>query len=133
MLDVQRSAPKSAFKPLVSIAGGGQCGLMKLGKKMMLKQGGKRGCSSRGCTSGREQRRAPETVPTDTFANNLKQNVPSEVRVAVRDLGPSWVVEGQANGDGRQRSTGLSDWARNWKMSCFRANPDNASRGKNQL
>lgn len=100
------------------------------GKKMMLKQGGKRGCSAGGCTSCREQRGTLEMVPTDMFADNLKQKVPGEVYVAECDLEPSWVVESQANGDGCQRSKGLSDWARNWKMSCFRANPDNASRGK---
>ena len=45
--------------------------------------------------------------------STLKQNVPSEVHVVARDLGPSWVVEGQADGDGCQKFIGLSDWARN--------------------
>lgn len=54
-----------------------------------------------------------EMAPTDAFASTLKQNVPSEVHVVARDLGPSWVVEGQADGDGCQKFIGLSDWARN--------------------
>lgn len=76
---------------------------------MILKQGWERGRCGRDCTRLRKQREALETVPTDAFANNLKQNVPREVCAVVHHLGPSWVVEGQASGDGHQRSTGPSD------------------------
>lgn len=40
-------------------------------------------------------------VPCDVFANDLEENVPSEVSDSAHDLGPSWVVECQSSGDKR--------------------------------
>lgn len=43
--------------------------------------------------------RSTGKVPCDVFANDLEENVPSEVSNSACDLGPSWVVECQTNGD----------------------------------
>lgn len=51
------------------------------------------------CQSQGHRRGALEMAPCDVFANDLEENVPSDVGDSAGDFGPFWVVGCQANGD----------------------------------